>query len=257
MKTFINSTFSKAAYILLPRALRKYIVKIMISAEESAPPRDAIRWLLGIFDQVSHAVDLQSKRWGDGVHIKHKLMDGIHSFFYERIPRKAHVLDLGCGIGAVAHSIAVHTDAKVIGIDFDVAQIEFAKKRFSHPNVSYIVGNVFTDIPNIKSFDVIVLSSILEHLENREHFLKDLSRRFNPGKFLIRVPTFERNFIAALKQELGMFPYTDDTHVLEYSQKVFMDEMKQSDLEVYHFEIRWGDIWAECIPGNNHDKKTN
>ena len=38
MKTFINSTFSKVAYIILPRALRKYIVKIMISAEESAPP---------------------------------------------------------------------------------------------------------------------------------------------------------------------------------------------------------------------------
>lgn len=257
MKKTINSIFSRAAYLVLPRSVRKYIIKLLISAEESAPPRDAIRWLLGIFDQVSNAIDLQSIRWGNGVHIKHELMDGIHSFFYDRIPKNARVLDLGCGIGAVAHSIATHTDAQVLGIDFDVAQIEFAKQRFSHPNVDYVVGNVFTDIPKVEFFDVIVLSSILEHLENRENFLNDLSERFHPGKFLIRVPTFERHFFAALKRELGLFPYTDDTHVLEYSPQIFMDEMKAAELEIRHFEIRWGDIWAECIPGNNHDKKTN
>jgi SAM-dependent methyltransferase len=248
MKKLINSFLSKMAYFMLPRPLRKYIVKIMISAEESASPRDGIRWLLGIFDQVSDAIDLQSKRWGKGVHIKHELMDGIHSFFYDRIPKSARVLDLGCGYGAVAHSIAVHAEAQVLGIDFDAAQISFAKQRFPHPNIRYMVGNVFTDIPETESFDVIVLSSVLEHLENRENFLKDLSQRFHPGKFLIRVPTFERHFFAALKRELGLFPYTDDTHVLEYSPRVFMDEMAKAGLEVRYFEIRWGDIWAECVP---------
>jgi ubiquinone/menaquinone biosynthesis C-methylase UbiE len=256
MKKSINSIFSRAAYVLLPRSLRKSVVKLMISAEEFAPPRDAIRWLLGIFDQVSNAIDLQSIRWGNGVHIKHELMDGIHSFFYDRIPKNAHVLDLGCGIGAVAHAIAAHTDAQVLGIDFDAAQIAFAKQRYRHPNINYVVGNVFTDIPDVESFDVIVLSSILEHLENREHFLNDLSRRFHPGKFLIRVPTFERHFFAALKRELGLFPYTDDTHVLEYSPQIFMDEMKASGLEVRHFEIRWGDIWSECVPLKKYDQKT-
>ncbi|MDO8753532.1 MAG: class I SAM-dependent methyltransferase [Anaerolineales bacterium] len=248
MKAFINSLVSKMAYFLLPRALRKYIVKIMISAEVSAPPRDAIRWQLGIFDQVSHAIDLQCKRLGNGVHIKHELMDGIHSFFYDRIPKNARVLDLGCGYGAVAHSIAIHAEAQVLGIDFDAGQIAFAKQRFPHPHIRYVVGNVFTDIPETESFDVIVLSSVLEHLENRENFLMDLSQRFHPAKFLIRVPTFERHFFAALKRELGLFPYTDDTHVLEYSPQIFMDEMTKAGLDVRHFEIRWGDIWAECVP---------
>lgn len=253
MKKTINSVFSRMAYILLPRFVRRYIVKIMISAEESSPPRDAIQWLLNIFDSVSNAIDFQSVRWGDGVHVKHKLMSGIHSFFYDRVAKNAHVLDLGCGIGAVAYSIAVHADAQVLGIDFDAAQINFAKQRFSHPNVNYVVGNVFTDIPEIESFDVIVLSSILEHLENRAPFLKELTQRFHPDKFLIRVPTLERHFFAALKQEIGVFPYTDDTHVLEYTPQVFIDEMKEAELEITQFEVRWGDIWSECVPLRKHD----
>jgi len=238
----------KLAYFLLPRVLRKYMIKILFGAEMSADPREALCWLLGVYDQLNYAISAQCIRWGNGVHIKHELMDGIHSFFYDRIPKHAQVLDLGCGVGAVAHAIAVHSDAQVLAIDFDAPQIAFARERFSHPDIHFVVGDVFSDIPEDGSFDVIVLSSVLEHLKNRVQFLKDLSVRFQPQKFLIRVPTFERNIIAALKKELGLFPYTDATHELEYSSHLFYSEMTEAGLAVSYSEIRWGDIWAECIP---------
>ena len=244
----MSSIFQKTAYYLLPRSLRRFIIKTMIGAERSADPREATKWLLGVYDYVNYEIDDQCKRWGDGVHIKHEVMDGIHSFFYDRIEKNSSVLDLGCGYGALAHSIAAHSDAKVLAIDFDAEQIEFGKKRFAHPNIQFIIGDVFKDIPEIGSVDVIILSSVLEHLKNRPEFLKDLTIRFKPQKFLIRVPTFERNIHAALKKELGLFPYTDDTHELEYSKDVFYAEMKLAGLEVKHFEIRWADIWAECVP---------
>ena len=243
----MNTVFQRAAYFL-PRSLRKFIVKTMIGAERSADPREATKWLLGVYDSVNYEIDAQSKRWGDGVHIKHEVMDGIHSFFYKRIEKNANVLDLGCGNGALAYDIAVQSDANVLAIDFDTEQIEFGKTRFAHPAIQFIVGDVFKDIPQISSVDVVVLSSVLEHLKNRPEFLKDLTLRFNPKKFLIRVPTFERSIHAALKKELGLFPYTDDTHELEYSKDIFYDEMRLADLEVKHFEIRWADIWAECVP---------
>lgn len=246
IRSFARSYVVKTTYFLFPRKVRNYIVKAMLYAEELAEPRDAIRWLLGIFDEVSLAIDIQSKRWGNGVHIKHEVMDGIHSFFYERIPPRSKVLDLGCGYGAVAYSIAAHTESTVVGIDFDASQIAFAKERFQHPNLRFLVGNVFTDIPNTDLFEVIVLSSVLEHLEKRSEFLKELDERFHPRKFLIRVPTFERHLFTALKSDLGLFPYTDSTHVLEYSPKIFADEMAAAGLIIHHFEIRWGDIWAEC-----------
>jgi hypothetical protein len=62
----------------------------------------------------------------------------------------------------------------------------------------------------------------------------------------IFVPTFERNLYAALKKELGLFPYTNDTHELEYSRNIFYHEMTQAGLDVKRFEIRW----AECVPAN-------
>jgi 2-polyprenyl-3-methyl-5-hydroxy-6-metoxy-1,4-benzoquinol methylase len=246
LRAIMRSIVIKVTYILFPRKVRSYIVKAMLHAEESNEPREAIRWLLGIFDEVGLAIDIQSKRWGNGIHIKHEVMDGIHSFFYERIPPHSKVLDLGCGYGAVSYSIAVHTESTVVGIDFDAPQIALAKERFQHPNLHFLVGNVFTDIPDSASFNVIILSSVLEHLEKRAEFLKELDEKFHPQKFLIRVPTFERHLFAALKRELGLFSYTDRTHVLEYSPKIFADEMKEAGLAINHYEIRWGDIWAEC-----------
>ncbi len=244
----MSSILQKTAYYLLPRTLRRFIIKTMIRAERSADPREATRRLLSVYDFVNYEIDAQCKRWGDGVHIKHELMDGIHSFFYDRIDKNSSVLDLGCGYGALAHAIALHSDAQVLAVDFDAQQIEFGKQRFAHPNIQFVVGDVFKDIPESGFFDVIVLSSVLEHLKNRPEFLKDLTARFKPKKFLIRVPTFERSLAAALKKELGLFPYTDDTHELEYSKDIFYDEMANAGLAVKYFEIRWADLWAECVP---------
>jgi SAM-dependent methyltransferase len=248
IRSLARSVVIRSVHFLFPRKVRSFIIKALIHAEERSEPRDAIRWLLGVFDEVSLAVDIQSKRWGDGVHIKHQIMDGIHSFFYERIAPGSKVLDLGCGYGALAYAITTNSDSQVLGIDFDADQIELANERYRHPGLRFVVGNVFTDLPEGGSFDVIVLSSVLEHLEKRAEFLKDLVGKFHPQKFLIRVPTFERHVFAALKRELGLFPYTDSTHVLEYSPRVFSDEMEMAGLTIRHMEIRWGDIWAECIP---------
>jgi hypothetical protein len=107
---------------------------------------------------------------------------------------------------------------------------------------------MFTDIPQAETFDIIVLSSVLEHLEDRSDFLKSLAKKFRPKKFLIRVPTFEQHYFKALKRELGLFAFVDSTHVIEYSPDIFKAEMAQANLIVDHLEIRWGDIWAECIP---------
>ena len=63
------------------------------------------------------------------MHIKHKIMDGIHSFFTDRIPKGSRVLDVGCGNGALAHAIAVHSQAEVIGMDISDAHIRFATGR--------------------------------------------------------------------------------------------------------------------------------
>lgn len=250
IKSFFWSVVKRFIY-LMPKNTRKRLIMELISPERSSSPQDAIPWLLEIYDYTGLEVDHASIRWGNGVHIKHELMDGIHSFFYERISENSRVLDLGCGIGAVADSIANHSNADVLGIDMNADSIAFAKSRYEHPRLQFICGNVFTDLPQNETFDVIVLSSVLEHLENRSTFLKSLAQTFKPKKFLIRVPTFEQHYFKALKRELGLYAFVDATHVLEYSPEIFATEMAEANLKITHLEIRWGDIWAECIRQNN------
>ncbi len=232
----------------LPRRLRYRIVKELIEVERQAPYRQALEALFQIHDDVSREIDQACFRWGDGVHIKHDLMDGIHAFFYERIPQNASVLDLGCGRGTVAAAIAQHANARVLGMDLNPKSIAFAVERYSNPNLRFMVGDVFCDLPENELFDVIVLSSVLEHLENRIEFLQDLAKKFAPQKILIRVPTFEQHYFKAIKRGLGLFAYVDRGHVLEYSPEIFAGEMAAAHLDIAHIEFRWGDIWAECIP---------
>lgn len=232
----------------LSRQTRLRLIEEILAEEKTAPPQDAVEWLLGIYDYVGLEIDQACIRWGQGVHIKHELMDGIHSFFYERIPENSKVLDLGCGIGAVADSIARQAGAEVLGVDMSLDSIAFAQQRYRHPHLRFVFGNVFTDLPQNETFEVIVLSSVLEHLENRVEFLRSLVKKFRPKKFLIRVPTFEQHYFKALKRELGLYAYVDPTHVLEYSPEIFRTEMTEAGLKIEHLEVRWGDIWAECVP---------
>ncbi len=53
-----------------------------------------------------------------------------HDFFVNRIRPEERVLDLGCGPGVVAYSIASRSRAKVTGIDTNAKNVAFAQKRF-------------------------------------------------------------------------------------------------------------------------------
>jgi SAM-dependent methyltransferase len=229
------------------RRIRGLIIKTLIMVEKDRPPEESLRWLLDIHGFVETWIDNQCVAWGNGVHVKHEIMDGIHSFFYQRIPAGAHVLDVGCGIGAVAYAIACHTDATVTGMDLNEERIKFAQNTFCHPKLRFLVGDATRDLPP-ESVDVIVFSSVLEHIVDRPLLLRTLVDRYDPSVVLIRVPGFERHYHAALKKRLGLFAYTDPDHKTEYTVDSFLEEMQKAGMDVSYCEVRWGDIWAECVP---------
>ena len=233
--------------LLRARKIRALIIKAMILVEEGQSSTESLRWMFEIHNFVEDAIDRHCVAWGKGIHVKHQLMNGIHSFFYQKIPSGSYVLDIGCGIGAVAYSIVCHTDAHVIGIDKDEKNLTFARERFKHPNLEFILGDATKDI-QAGRVDVVVLSSVIEHITSRIELLRTLIQKFQPKLFLIRVPTLERHYFVPLKRKLGLMPYSDPTHILEYSIDSFEMEMKQAGLDIKHKEIRWGDIWAECVP---------
>ena len=230
--------------------LRENIIKALLLAERKKRPEDALCWLLSISDFVSSEIDFHCIRWGNGIHIKHELMTGIHSFFYERIPASSRVLDVGCGIGAVAHAIATHVDARVIGIDTNLDRINYACTHFQHPRLTFVQGDATVGLPEGR-VDVIVFSSVIEHIDDRVGLLRKLIAVYGPKKMLIRAPMFERHYHAALKKELGLFSYTDPDHKTEYTVESLAAELQAAGLTVGYVEVRWGDIWVEAVPAGS------
>lgn len=179
-----------------------------------------------------------------GIHPKHELT-AYHQFFVERIQPDERVLDFGTGIGAVAYDIAEQTKAWVDGIDIVPENIAAAHLRFSHPRVRYFEGDGLKISPN-PPYDIVVMSNVLEHLEQRPEVLRSVRQTSQARRFLIRVPSFERDWRVPYKRHLGVEWRLDADHKTEFTEAQFRAELAQAGFQIVHLEIRWGEIWAEA-----------
>ncbi|MFX0091016.1 MAG: class I SAM-dependent methyltransferase [Candidatus Hodarchaeota archaeon] len=214
----------------------------LISRENN--PADSLKFLLKLDRNIYSLTGQESIRYGKGLHTKHEHLK-YHSFFVENISGGDHVLDIGCGNGALSYDIVANVkDVKLVGIDFNKKNIEIAQKKYKHPNLEFVVGDALTDLPNEK-FDVVILSNVLEHIEQRIEFLTRIKKKIKPSKYLLRVPLFERDWRVPLMKELGLDYRLYPTHCIEYSQEEFFDELKKVGLEIELFKICWGEIWAK------------
>ena len=214
-----------------------------------AVARSAMRVLLRADDFLTKCINRLAIEYDGGVHVKHRLMK-YHDFFVERISPGERVLDVGCGYGAVAYSVASRAGAVVVGIDLRAENIVKARQLFQHPNLSFLQGDVLQSLPK-ESFDVIMLSNILEHIEQRVEFLTVVHERLSPQRCLIRVPMFNRDWRVPLREELAMSYFSDPTHYTEYTQESFEKEIRAAGLTITHLQINWGEIWAEVRPGRS------
>jgi len=229
---------------LPPEQLRSALIRTLNSKAHQLAPDEALRLLLS----VDHDLYIQEGEWavryGGGLHTKHRHMK-YHDFFVTRIRPDERVLDIGCGVGALAYSIAQGSGATILGIDLSEGNIAQARERYSHPNITYQVGDALESLPQ-QAFDVVVLSNVLEHIPpSRSDFLKRVGQVAKPKRFLIRVPLYERDWRVPLMDELGLDYRLDPTHYVEYTQESFKEEVSQAGLSLTHLEIRWGEIWSE------------
>lgn len=226
--------------------MKRWIRTVVVIFVRLLPPDKVLRFLFGIDTWLYFLEGQMAIAYGGGVHTKHRHMR-YHDFFVNRIDAADHVLDVGCGVGAVAHDVAERAGATVLGVDINPQNIALAQERFAHPRVQYIADDVLTMVPS-GQFSVIILSNVLEHLPERPSFLRQLQQNTKSDRFLIRVPLFERDWRVPLKRELGIEWRLDPTHETEYTVESFAQEMAEAQLRITYQEIRWGEIWAEVVP---------
>jgi len=212
-----------------------------------AKPRKSLVFLFTLQKRITTLISDRASDYEGGVHPKHRLM-GYHQFFTNRLKSEEKVLEIGSGIGYLAYDMA-EKGALVTGIELSKENFDKACRLYKKPNLKFIQGNALKDLPREK-YDTVVMSNVLEHLEHRVEFIKEVQLNINPARWLFRVPCFDRDWQVPFAQELGIDSRLDETHFVEYTDETFRKEMSDAGLNIVHLDKRWGEIWAEAIPTN-------
>lgn len=180
-----------------------------------------------------------------GIHPKHRITN-YHQFFINNVTAEDAVLDIGCGKGELAFDVSKHAK-RVVAVDFSEKSIAFAREKYRAANLTYLFGDALTKTYK-ETFNVVILSNVLEHIENRVAFLKQV--RPLADRLLIRVPAIDRDWLTLYKKELGLEWRADLTHYLEYTIPVLEAELKEAGFSMQTHSSQFGEIWAVAVRKN-------
>jgi len=144
------------------------------------------------------------------------------------------VLDLGCGTGVTTKYIA-ELGAKVIGVDLSPKLIEFAKTDSAHENANYRVGDITNIDIGKKTFDVICLCDIMEHIprEKIPDLIKNI-RRYAHKNTVIYLNIPDARLQSWMKRNKpGRLQIIDE----EYSIINILDWFRSIDFEVINIKV--------------------
>jgi ubiquinone/menaquinone biosynthesis C-methylase UbiE len=246
LQVILKGIVMRVSCFLSTPHLESLICRIITSRIGRVSSAEALSFLFRLDTAIYLLEGQKAIDYNGGIHTKHR-HTRYHDFFIQNIRPDERVLDIGCGIGALAYDIAERSRAQVTAIDLKPEAIAKASQHYKHPRVRYLVGDVMQKLPD-GPFDVIILSNVLEHMKERSEFLVQLQRASSPSRLLIRVPLFERDWRVPLKKELGVEWRLDPTHKTEYTMESFLEEIAAAGLRITHQEIRWSEIWAEAVP---------
>lgn len=218
------------------------VARLWASSASRLEPEEGLRRLLRLEDVLKARIDALAIDLDGGVHAKHRLT-GYHEFFVEHVGAGQRVLDVGCGKGELAHDVAERTGASVTGLDVDSGKLAFARERFRRAGLEFVEGDALVWEPDGR-YDIVILSNVLEHIAPRVELLRRLREKTGAHRFLIRVPSVERDWEVPLRRELGLAHFGDPTHETEYTVASLHAELAEAGLEPSELVQRWGELWA-------------
>lgn len=229
--------------------LKKMRIKVKFLLIFLLSNKATLKFILELHSICYSLISLISTRLNNGIHPKHQIIK-YKEWFAENIKANATILDIGCSTGLMCRLISKKAK-KVYGIDINNSAIELAKKNNQLKNIEYIHADAtIFNYQSINSIDYVILSNVLEHIEDRIQFLKEIIKKIRWRKnikFLIRVPMVDRDWLVLYKKQMGVSWKLDNTHFTEYTLEEFSDEIERCNLKIHKYSIKWGEIYAEIV----------
>lgn len=115
-----------------------------------------------------------------------------------KIGQQTKVLEIGC---AEAGNLKPFLDlgCKATGIDISCGRIELAREFYAnHPkknNLTLICEDIYKVDLKGKTFDIIIMRDVIEHIPDQEKFMHYVKKFLNPeGKFFLAFPPWQNPF---------------------------------------------------------------
>ncbi len=121
----------------------------------------------------------------DALRLRQRWFGSPFSAVEPLLPREGTILDLGCGFGVFAATLALGaTGRRVIGLDVDAPKIARAQAWYGHlPNLRFVVGDL--DHDDLPEADAVVIYDVLHHLQDADALLARAARALRPGGMLV------------------------------------------------------------------------
>lgn len=160
-------------------------------------------------------------------------------FIMDFINQSHSVLDIGCGQGILSMVIAEKAN-KVVAVDHNVDSIEKAKKESRSHNLQFVCADAVNYLRTEQLFfDIMILSHVLEHLDEPKEFLKQFKKHF--CYIYIEVPDFDNSYLNQYRKDLGMpHLFSDADHIFEFDRDDIAEILDSSNLEMISSEFRYG-----------------
>ncbi len=173
-------------------------------------------------------------KYATGNPVARRLMAGFDRGMFELLARAhpvASVLEVGCGEGHVTAKLArFFPEAEIVGTDFSDEIIDIARRE--HPDIRFEKQSVYEISRRAARPDLVVMSEVLEHLEDPERALAELAA-LGPAHLFASVPREPvwRVLNLARGKYIGALGNTPG-HLQHWSARGFLGLLSR------HFEIR-------------------
>ncbi|MCO6500003.1 MAG: methyltransferase domain-containing protein [Vicingus serpentipes] len=193
-----------------------------------------------IFDRLAHEESFKYFSYDE-----HPLRIYTINFIQRHLEPSYTVLDLGSGYGDMSNKIA-KSCKKVVGVDYVYGDIEIAKSKHSRKNLEFVYGDAFDYLNETEElFDVIILSHIIEHIDNPNDFLKKCIP--HTKEIFIEVPDYDKTYLNHYRSILNnKLNYADTDHVWEFDREELTKLITEVGLEIVESEFRFGVMKFWC-----------
>ena len=148
-----------------------------------------------------------------------------------------NLLDIGCGNGWFSANVANRSSIDIYALDVNKLELEQAARVFNFKNIYFIYGNIFDNIFEESSYDIITLNSSIQYFDDLNKLTKRLFY-FLTDKGEIHIldsPIYNRNELADAKERTARYYISNGfpEMVKHYHHQTF-DELKDFNYKILY-----------------------